>query len=138
VIEEQLDPTSGMFDASTQDQYPSGVVTLHQLSHRVPGKALKEFESALKVQAKEEHENAVGHLKKAIEIDPEFCAARNLRKALGDFPQASLLLACVLAGRGETESAEDQLQRYLARGGDRNGVDLANQWMRQLDLVGRR
>lgn len=218
-MEDQLEPAFRMFNTSPQAPRTSGVVTLHELEHRVPGNAVREFERALKAQSKGEHENAVEHFKKAIEIDPEFCAARNdlgasylrlrrvelaidqfnkaiavdphlampysnlavayfmqdkpadaeraarrevdldrggtrgrlmlglslvlqrkftreaeqsLGKALHDFPQASLLLARVLAARGEIECARVELQRYLATG-DRSAVEIANQWMRQFN-----
>src|SRR5262249_40601542 len=56
-------------------------------------------------------------------------AERSLKKAATDFPQASLLLAPVLAAGGQIEFAKDQLQRYLASG-DRSGAGLANQWIK--------
>jgi tetratricopeptide (TPR) repeat protein len=55
----------------------SQVVTLQQLNHRVPGKALKEEESAKKAFARNQWEEAIGHLKTAIQIDPWFVEARN-------------------------------------------------------------
>jgi Flp pilus assembly protein TadD len=187
----------------------------------VPGKAMKEYQRALKAEDKGDRQSAIEHLQKAIQIDPEFCAARNdlganylfthhvdlaieqfnktiaidphaampysnlavaflmqnrladaeraarqevnldrggtrgrlmlgislvlqqkftpeaeqsLRKAAADFPQASLMLARVLAAHGEIESARAQLQRYLTSG-ERSGVEIAKDWMRQLIAV---
>jgi Flp pilus assembly protein TadD len=59
-------------------------------------------------------------------------AERNLRIAVGQFSQASLLLAPILAARGEIENAKEQLKLYLASG-DRSWVDVANGWMQQLN-----
>lgn len=55
----------------------SGTVSLTELKHEIPGKALKEWERAEKARMKGELDKAVTHLRKAIEIDPEFMAARN-------------------------------------------------------------
>jgi hypothetical protein len=59
-------------------------------------------------------------------------AEQSLRKAAADFPQAVLLLAPVLAAKGDFASAKDHVQRYLASG-DGAGVEMANEWLRQLD-----
>jgi tetratricopeptide (TPR) repeat protein len=55
----------------------SETVTLHELSHRVPGRAEKEFERALKATKEGKKENAIAHYHKAILADPEFFAAIN-------------------------------------------------------------
>lgn len=202
----------------------SAIVTLHQLAHEVPGKAMKKYQRAMRAQDKGDRQSAIEHLEKAIQIDPEFCAARNdlganylftnhvdlaieqfnktiavdphaarpysnlavaflmqnrlgdaeraarqemdldragtrgrlalgislvlqkkftpeaeqsLRRAAVDFPQARLMLARVLAAHGKIESARAQLQRYLASG-ERSSVEVAKDWMRQLDAVSRR
>ena len=59
-------------------------------------------------------------------------AEQSLRKAATDSPHATLLLAPVLASKGDIPSAKDHLQRYLVSG-DRAGVAIANEWMQQLD-----
>jgi hypothetical protein len=59
-------------------------------------------------------------------------AEQSLRKAAADYPQAVLLLAPVLAAKGDIPSARENLRRYLASG-DRTGVQIANVWMQQLD-----
>lgn len=55
----------------------SETVTLHELSHRVPGRAVKEYERALKANNEGEKENAIAYLHKAIAADPQFLAAIN-------------------------------------------------------------
>jgi len=55
----------------------SFIVTLHELSHRIPARAKRDFERALKASTKRDDETAITYLKKALEADPEFCAAWN-------------------------------------------------------------
>lgn len=55
----------------------SETVTLHELSHHVPGRAVKEYKRALKATNEGEKENAIAHYQKAIAADPEFLAAIN-------------------------------------------------------------
>jgi len=60
----------------------SGSVSLAELQHKVPGKALKEEQLAEKAFRKKDLLGGIPHLQKALEIDPEFFAARrNLAKA---------------------------------------------------------
>ena len=54
-----------------------GTVSLNALSHRVPGKAIKEWERAQKARQRGDEDQALVYLKKAIEIDPEFVPALN-------------------------------------------------------------
>jgi len=53
------------------------VVTLHELNHRIPSKAEREFDRAWKARKKGQYETAILAFQSAIAIDPEFCAARN-------------------------------------------------------------
>jgi Flp pilus assembly protein TadD len=55
----------------------TSIVTLHQLSHRVPRPAAKEYDRAVKAKEKGDQENAMAHFNRAIAIDPEFCDAIN-------------------------------------------------------------
>jgi tetratricopeptide (TPR) repeat protein len=55
----------------------SETVTLRELSHRAPGRAVKEFERALKATDEGERGNAIAHYHKAIAADPEFLNAIN-------------------------------------------------------------
>jgi thioredoxin-like negative regulator of GroEL len=64
-------PSSGMRDRTSKE----ASVSVHQLSHKVPKSAKKEFEKA--VRAGDDHAKVIAHLKKAVEIDPEYIAALN-------------------------------------------------------------
>jgi len=55
----------------------SPTVTLHELTHQVPGRAVKEHERGAKAAAKGENENAIEYYKRAIAADPEFVTAIN-------------------------------------------------------------
>jgi tetratricopeptide (TPR) repeat protein len=54
---------------------PDATVSLHELQHQVPGKAAKEFDRAGKATQKGNLQEAIMHLKKAVDIDPEFTDA---------------------------------------------------------------
>jgi tetratricopeptide (TPR) repeat protein len=65
------------------DRPVSGAVSVAELQHKVPGKALKEAQRADDAVGKNDLPAVILHLEKALEIDPEFFAARrNLAKAL--------------------------------------------------------
>jgi Flp pilus assembly protein TadD len=55
----------------------TSIVTLHQLSHRVPRQAAKEYDRAVKAKENGTRENAIAHFNRAIAIDPEFSDAIN-------------------------------------------------------------
>jgi tetratricopeptide (TPR) repeat protein len=52
-------------------------VTVHELSHHVPSRAVRDYERAVKATKKGEKENAIAYFDKAIAADPEFLAAIN-------------------------------------------------------------
>ena len=52
-------------------------VTLHELSHRVPRRASREFAVGMKASANNNQQDAIIHLKKAISLDPEYVSAVN-------------------------------------------------------------
>jgi tetratricopeptide (TPR) repeat protein len=56
---------------------PGNIVTIQELSHRVPIKARKEMEKAEKARLDNHPDEAISHLNEAIQIDPRFVAARN-------------------------------------------------------------
>jgi tetratricopeptide (TPR) repeat protein len=213
------DGTGNKLNTAREQSSPPGIVTLHQLAHKVPRAASKEYQRGTKAQEKGKYENAIKHLKKAVAIDPEYSdalnnlgvnfiytnraqlaieqfnrliaidshapwpyynlavaflmqnkltdaeraarhglkvdatdtrgglilgfslvlqkkftleAEQNLRKAAAHFPKACLLLAPVLAAKGQIEPAKQQLRLYLASG-DRSAVNLASDWLQQLD-----
>jgi tetratricopeptide (TPR) repeat protein len=75
-------------------------VSIHQLQHRVPGKAQKEFEKGQAAAAKGDQPTGLGHFLKATEIDPEFADAFNCAGAI------------FLTG-GELEHAAHQFQKAI-------------------------
>jgi tetratricopeptide (TPR) repeat protein len=60
----------------------SATVTLHELAHRVPKRAEKEFSTAMKASSRDDQEHAILHLRNAVSIDPEFYSAVNNLGAL--------------------------------------------------------
>ena len=77
ILEDELNHAFRIGGPQQAPPSESAVVTLHQLAHEVPGKAMKEYQRALKAEDKGDRQGAIEHLQKAIQIDPEFCAARN-------------------------------------------------------------
>jgi len=71
---EEPDSFSGTF-ADGEPQALSGVVTLHELSHKVPAKARKEYKRASNAMAYGDVTGAIEHFKKAVGVDPEFSSA---------------------------------------------------------------
>jgi tetratricopeptide (TPR) repeat protein len=55
----------------------AGTVTLHQLTHKIPKKAVRQYEDALKAQSHGDRDTAIEHLSKAVAIDPQFWEALN-------------------------------------------------------------
>jgi tetratricopeptide (TPR) repeat protein len=89
VTEQLVDPVNGSREILIKlpetkgDRPASGAVSLVELQHKIPPKALKEAEKADKAVHKKDLPAVISHLEKALEIDPEFFAARrNLAKAL--------------------------------------------------------
>lgn len=84
VIEQQYVRVNGVGDFVTvrlpevkRERPVSGTVSVARLGHKVPGKARKEFDKAVKAAEKNDSQKAIEHLKKAIEIDPDFMEAYN-------------------------------------------------------------
>ena len=89
ITEQLVDPNNGSGEILVKlpegegDRPASGSVSLAELQHKVPPRALKEAEKADKAVHKNDLPTVISHLEKALEIDPEFFAARrNLAKAL--------------------------------------------------------
>lgn len=55
----------------------SGTISLARLRHKVPNKAVKEYRRAEKESKKGHIDKAILHLRKAVEIDPEYMEAYN-------------------------------------------------------------
>lgn len=60
-----------------QESPVAGAVSAGELSRKIPGAALKEGRQSDKAIAKGDLEKAIAHLRKAIEIFPDFAAAHN-------------------------------------------------------------
>ncbi len=80
----------------------SSLVSMAELSHKVPGKALKEAGEADKALKKGDLNGLIAHLEKVAEIDPAFIAARRnlslaylktlqFEKAIGSFQKLAAL-----------------------------------------------
>jgi hypothetical protein len=89
LIDQMVDPVARAgairikLPEGTGDKPASGTVSLAELQHKIPRRALKEAEKANKALQKNDLPTLIQHLEKALEIDPEFFAARrNLAKAL--------------------------------------------------------
>jgi tetratricopeptide (TPR) repeat protein len=54
-----------------------GTVSLTRLRHKVPSAASKQFEKALTASEKGDTEDAIAHLEKALQIDPDYLEAHN-------------------------------------------------------------
>ena len=71
------DGRSGGEPAFERGPQRSSIVTLHELQHHVPGRAMRDYERALKARRKSKNEEAATYFNKAIQADPEFTAAIN-------------------------------------------------------------
>ena len=71
--------TLSIHAAATQSPRRPGepTVSIHQLEHRIPAKAQKEFDKGQAAATKGDQPTALGHFLKASEIDPEFADAFN-------------------------------------------------------------
>jgi tetratricopeptide (TPR) repeat protein len=113
---------------------PSGSVSIQRLQHKVPGKAVKELKKAQEASDRQDFAKAIGHLQKAITLDPGFLEAHNnlgvcyLRlhqfdQALAEFQTASKLdpddaaagsnLGIVLLDLGRYSEAETVARQAL-------------------------
>ena len=62
---------------TTPQQPAADSVTLQELSHSVPSRARREMEKGRQAFAKHINREALVHLLRAVENDPEYVAARN-------------------------------------------------------------
>jgi Tfp pilus assembly protein PilF len=79
--------------ASKNAQGKAGTVSIHQLMHKAPPEAQKEFEKGQSATAKGDPAIALEHFRRAVAIDPEFADAFNgmgsAYAALGQFQEAA-------------------------------------------------
>jgi tetratricopeptide (TPR) repeat protein len=123
-----------------------GLISVARLQHEPAKQALKEFKKAAEAAKDGENEKAVGHLQKAIEIDPEYIEAYNnlgtryviagqLEKAVAAFrkglaldPSAAMIesnLAIALINLKEFAGAEEAARRSV----DLNGTDVKGRYV---------
>ena len=81
---------------TTPQQAAADSVTLQELSHSVPSRARREMEKGRQAFAKHFNQEALVHLLRAVENDPEYVAARND-------------LAVVYMRKGNADAAVSQL-----------------------------
>jgi tetratricopeptide (TPR) repeat protein len=78
---------------SGPSQSTGGVVSLQQLRHKIPAKAMKEFHKGQDAANKGNQQEAVEYFRKALAIDPEFADAHNelgvAQSSRGELPQAA-------------------------------------------------
>jgi tetratricopeptide (TPR) repeat protein len=67
----------GVPTRTSQEEAVASTVSIYKLQHDIPKKAAKEFELAAKARDKGTNEEAVAHLEKAVQIDPNFAEAHN-------------------------------------------------------------
>jgi tetratricopeptide (TPR) repeat protein len=82
---------------TTPKQAAEDSVTLQELSHSVPSRARREMEKGVQAFVKHIHQEALLHLLRAVESDPEYVAARNN-------------LALVYMSMGNADAAVGQLE----------------------------
>ena len=56
---------------------PKGTISLRHLAHRIPKPARKEYEKGLSLRRQERLDEAEGHYRRALELDPQFVEAAN-------------------------------------------------------------
>jgi tetratricopeptide (TPR) repeat protein len=100
-----------------------GVISVQRLQHKVPKAARKEHERADKAMKENDVEKSIAHLKKAVEIDPQFVeayinlGARHLKlnqpeKALAAFESAVKIDENLSVGYSNAAAALIVLQRF--------------------------
>ena len=87
-------------DKNSSTATRAGSVSVAELSADVPKAAKKEFEAANKAAANNRSDEAIAHLRKAIEIYPGFVMARNN-------------LGAQLLGQGKLDDAAEELQKAI-------------------------
>ncbi len=93
IVRPDMMPLEIHLSGSSKERPVSGVVSLEELRHPVPKKAMREYQRALKASDKGDLARAVQHLSKAIKIHPEFTEAHNSLGVkymmLGDYARAA-------------------------------------------------
>lgn len=128
--------------AKKRERPVSGLVSARRLAHKVPKAAMKEFRKAENATAHGREDQALGHLEKAIELDPEFMEALNnlgtkyirLRRPVEaaalfqrateldpSLPQLHVNLAVALLHLRRPAEAEQEVRKALAVTGQPDG-----------------
>ena len=105
-------PDSNYPDGDWKDNRNSSTVSLKELQHKVPKKAMKEHERGLHAVAEGKLWIAEQHLENAINIDPKFA-------------EAHMLLGVVVGDLGQTRHAVAEFQKTIELA-PRNTVALTN------------
>lgn len=74
---DDVDSNPALAPPQADEGSPAGTISVHQLKHKIPKKAAKEFDKATNLRNKGRIEAAVPHFQAAVKIDPEFINARN-------------------------------------------------------------
>ena len=134
VVQQPVIPLEIHLRAPEQQRPITGVVSAEDLLNAIPGKAMRYFTRAQKAVEKGEIRQAIGHLRKAIRIHPQFVEAHNSLGVkymmLGDFAPAAAAfeeavrlrphsgephsnLGVALHGLNRYDEAERQIRRSI-------------------------
>ena len=83
IVQTQVSPLEIHLRAPEQQRPVTGVVSAEDLLNKIPRKALREFQRAQKAVQKGEIPRAIRHLRKAIQIHPQFVEAQCELSVLG-------------------------------------------------------
>jgi len=93
---------------------PRGPVSIHRLTHEVPGAAVKAFRRAVNAAREKDEAATVQHLDRALELDPDFIDALH-RRGLYAFSQRDFMFARRLLSRAaQLDSASPAIQADAA------------------------
>lgn len=130
-----LEPEESGLERTARPQGGEKSVSVGELKLKVSPKAEKEYEKGIKASSKGNYEKAVGHLRKAVEISPDFYKAYNdlgaqyiklnrfdeavaaLERAISIYPDAAfpyLNLGYVYIQKGERAKATEVLRKAIS------------------------
>lgn len=134
VAEPNVRPVTVYVRPTKATEPASSSISVQRLAHKVPSRALKEFDKALREASRAHEDEAITHLVKAIEADPEYFEAhvnlgacwmrkQDFQQAAASFQKAVELdpaspiangnLAAALISAGRAEDGEKAARRAL-------------------------